>query len=333
MKLTIPDEIVDVFRKGNHFIITSHVNLDGDALGSEIALFLMLKQMKKDVRIINQDQTPSIYQFLPAVQEIINTERRDNHDIYFDVKPGTILVVLDSSSLERSGDIPIDMKQVSFTVNIDHHPSNAYFGDYNYVDTEASSVGEILFRLGRQMKCKIDEQIAISLYTAIVTDTGSFRYANTNAGTFRVAAHLVHSGANPNRIADDIYNKKAASSLKILGEALRNLKIDSSYRISWTVITRDMIDKMQSKDEETEGIVDKILSVKDVQVSALFRETKREDIKISFRSKGEFNVDLFARLFGGGGHPNAAGCQFKGDINEAVQKVITELKKELCVPS
>ncbi len=304
------------------------MHLDGDALGSELALYFMLKQLEKDVKIINQDKTPGIYQFLPGVKEIICTEGL-NKDFTFDMKPGTILVVLDSSNMERIGDIHINMNQVEFIINIDHHPSNTRFGRYNYIDINASSVGEILYRLGKQMACTITKQMAISLYTAIVTDTGSFRYVNTKASTFQAALDLVKLGVNPNRVTDYIYNNNEISSLKILGEALRNLRLDSTSKVSWTVVTRDMLAKTQSKDEEIEGIVDKILSIKKVQVSAFFRETKDGYIKVSFRSKGEFNVDRFARIFGGGGHPNAAGCQLKGTIDEATHIVISKLQKEI----
>jgi phosphoesterase RecJ-like protein len=329
MKYNKQYEIVNVFKKCNHFIISSHINLDGDALGSELALYAMFKQLKKDVKIINQDKTPSIYQFLPGIKEVLHTEGQNKKDFYFDIKPETILVILDSSNLERIGNIHIDMNQIDFIINIDHHPSNTRFGYYNYIDTDASSVGEILFRLGKQMGCTITEQIAVPLYTAIVTDTGSFRYANTRASTFRTAYYLVQSGVNPNRVTDYIYNNKESSSLKLLGEALQNMKLDFSSKISWTIVTRDMIEKTLSKDEESEGIVDMILAIKEVQVSALFRETKNGDIKVSFRSKGEFNVDLFARIFGGGGHPNAAGCQFKEEIKDVTKKVISRLQKEL----
>lgn len=321
-------EIADILKKYNHFIISSHVHLDGDALGSEMCLYLMLRQLGKDVRVINQDKTPDIYQFLPCIEEIECTETLDE-EYFFDIKPKTILVVLDSSNLDRIGKIHIDIKQIDFIVNIDHHPSNTLFGKYNYINPHSSSVGEILYGLGKQMGCILNKQMAISLYTAIVTDTGSFRYANTKASTFQIALDLVKLGVNPSRVTDYIYNNNKLSSLKILGEALRKIKIDSFSRISWTIVTRDMLIETKSKDEEIEGIVDKILSIKKVKVSAFFRETKDGYIKVSFRSKGEFNVDQFARMFGGGGHPNAAGCSVKGTIKETTRLIISKLKTEL----
>lgn len=321
-------EIAHLFNKYHNFIISSHLNLDGDALGSELALYFMLKQLKKEVRVVNRDKTPYIYEFLPGIDAIVCLDEQQDKNFTLKISPETILVVLDSSNLERIGDIGININQLDI-INIDHHPSNTNFGHYNYIDTKSSSVGEILFQLGKEMNCPITKQIAIPLYTAIVTDTGSFHYANTRAETFQVAFHLVESGANPHLITNYIYHNNDISGLKLLGKALLKMKVDKESKISWTVVTRDMIEETFAKEEETEGIVDKILSIKEAQVSVLFREIKNGNIKVSLRSKGEFNVDHFSRIFGGGGHPNAAGCQIEGNIKTVTEKVIAKLKEAL----
>jgi len=321
-------EIAHLFNKYHNFIISSHLNLDGDALGSELALYFMLKQLKKEVRVVNRDKTPYIYEFLPGIDAIVCLDEQQDKNFTLKISPETILVVLDSSNLERIGDIGININQLDI-INIDHHPSNTNFGHYNYIDTKSSSVGEILFQLGKEMNCPITKQIAIPLYTAIVTDTGSFHYANTRAETFQVAFHLVESGANSHLITNYIYHNNDISGLKLLGKALLKMKVDKESKISWTVVTRDMIEETFAKEEETEGIVDKILSIKEAQVSVLFREIKNGNIKVSLRSKGEFNVDHFSRIFGGGGHPNAAGCQIEGNIKTVTEKVIAKLKEAL----
>ena len=321
-------EIARLFKIYHNFIITSHVNLDGDALGSELALYFILKQLGKEVKIVNQDKVPYIYKFMPGIDDIICSDELDKNFV-LETKSDTVLVVLDSSNLERIGSIPLEIDKINIIVNIDHHPSNTYFGHINHIDINSSSVGEILFKLSKEMNCQLTEQIAVPLFTAIVTDTGSFRFANTRAKTFQTAFHLVKSGANPHLITNYIYNNNELSSLKLLGEALLKLQVDKNSRISWTIVTREMIDKNLAKEEETEGIVDRMLSIKKVQISVLFRETKEGKIKISFRSKGEFNVDQFSRIFGGGGHPNAAGCQLEGNMNDIVDTVIERLKKAL----
>ncbi len=283
-------KIAELFKKYHHFIITSHINLDGDALGSELALYFMLKQWQKEVQIVNQDKVPNIYQFMPGIDNIICSNNLPK-DFVLETKPDTVLVVLDASNIERIGNIPIEIDKISVIVNIDHHPSNTNFGYINYIDIKSSSVGEILFQLSKELKCQLTEQIAVPLYTAILTDTGSFRYANTRAETFQAAFFLVKSGANPHLISNYIYNNNQLSGLKLLGEALLNLQVDEKSKISWTIVTREMMERTLAKEEETEGIVDKILSIKNVQVSILFRETKERKVKVSFRSKGLFNVD------------------------------------------
>ncbi len=322
------EEIAGILNQYNDFIISAHVHLDGDALGSEMALNFMLKSIGKNVKVINQDKTPDIYNYLPGVEEIISTDEFDK-DYFLEINPKTILIILDSSNLERIGDIHINLQQIEFIINIDHHSSNAIFGKYNYIDSRASSVGEILYRLGNKLNCNLNKDIATSLYTAIVTDTGSFRYENTNADTFKIAFNLVKQGISPSFVADNIYNRYEPSSLILLGEALRKLKIDFSSKISWTVVTRDMLKEANSRDEETEGIVDKILSIKNIRVSVFFRETRDGYTKVSFRSKGDFDVDKFARLFSGGGHPNAAGCNIKGETYEVTNLVISRLQDEI----
>ncbi|HAJ33794.1 MAG TPA: hypothetical protein DCK79_10645 [Candidatus Atribacteria bacterium] len=322
------EEIAVILKKHNNFIISAHAHLDGDALGSEMALYLMLKNMGKNAIVVNQDKTPDIYKYLPGVEEIVSTGEYDK-DYFLEIKPETVLIILDSSNLERIGDSHLNLKQIEYIINIDHHPSNTIFGKYNYIDPHASSIGEILYKLGNKLNCSLNKEIAISLYTAIVTDTGSFRYENTNADTFKIALDLVQQGVSPSCIADHIYNENEPSSLRLMGEALRQLKTDFSSKISWTVVTRDMLKETNSKDEETEGIVDKILSIKNINVSAFFRETKDGYIKVSFRSKGEFNVDKFARLFSGGGHPNAAGCNIRGKLNKVTKLIISKLQTEI----
>lgn len=322
------NEIADILRKHNNFIISSHIHLDGDALGSEIALFAMLNQLKKNVKIINQDETPEIYQFLPYVQEIISS-KDISKDTHFDIEPGTVLIVLDSSNLDRIGEINVDFKKIDFIINIDHHPSNNLFGKYNYINSKASSVGEILYSLCKKIKCTINQNIAVALYTAIITDTGSFKYTNTSAETFQIASDLVKNGVNPANISNYIYNNNSPSAIKLLGKALSKLAIDPSSKISWTFVTREMLNSIQARDEDVEGIVDKILSIRNIQVSVFFRESEEGFIKASFRSKGKFNVDYFARHFGGGGHHNAAGCNIKDNINNAINEVITKLKIEI----
>lgn len=323
-------KIAKIIKKYHNFIITSHTNLDGDALGSELALYFILKQMGKEAKIVNQDQVPYIYEFMPGVEEILCSVKLGK-DFVLEIENDAVLIVLDSSNLERIGNIPVEIDKFRLIMNIDHHSSNTSFGHINYIDANSSSVGEIIYQLSKELNCEINEQIAISLYVSIMTDTGSFRYANTRDKTFQTACFLVKAGANPHLIANQIYNNNKISALRLLGETLLKIEIDPNSNIAWSIVTREMFEKNNAREEETEGIVDKMLSIKNIQVSVLFRETAEGKIKISFRSKDDFNVDHFSRAFGGGGHPNAAGCQLEGNRDDIVKTVIEKLAKALNV--
>ena len=327
MKKKKLSEIANLLKKFQKFIITSHTNLDGDALGSELGLYFILKQLGKNVKIVNQDHVPMIYKFMPGIDKIISSDTFDKKNLV-EIEVDTVLIVLDSSNWERIGNIPLDIRKINTIINIDHHTSNNGFGHINYVDSSASSVGEIIFQLCLELNCELTKEIAITLFSAIVTDTGSFRYAITKADTFLAAYHLVKSGANPHLITDYIYNNNKISTLKLLGESLLKLQVDSKSKISWTIVTKEMMENTFAKEEETEGIIDKILAIKKVQIAVLFRETKDGKIKVSFRSRGKFNVDLFAQQFGGGGHPNASGCQIEGDINNISKLILDKLIEE-----
>lgn len=174
----------------------------------------------------------------------------------------------------------------------------------------------------------LDEKISTCLYTAIITDTGSFRYSNVSSKTFSVVSDLASQGIKPNLIADNIYNRNTYSGLKLLGKALLTLEVDESNYVSWLTITRDMLNNTEANDEEVEGIIDMARTLENTEVSILFRETKDNKIKVSFRSKGDFNVNEFAGKFNGGGHPNSSGCVCSGKIAEVKEKILSELFKK-----
>jgi len=315
------DEITKIVRKNNNFLITSHINLDGDGIGSELALYFILKKLNKTPIILNQDKLPRIYNFLPDSDKVHYLD-----DNCIDTKSIDVVIVLDCSNIRRIGKTYEIFKDIKTVINIDHHKSNKNFGSLNYVDCSVSSVGEIIYELIKSINIDLlDEKISTCLFTAILTDTGSFRYSNVNSKTFGIASHLTSNGIKPYLIADNIYNKNTYAGLKLLGEALLTLEMDSSNYVSWVTITRKMLNDTNAKDEETEGIVDIITTLDNIEISILFRETKDNKIKVSFRSKGNFNVNKFAGKFKGGGHPNAAGCLCSGKMDEIKEKILSEL--------
>jgi len=319
------NEIVKVLEKKNNFLITSHVNLDGDAIGSELAFYFILKKMNKKSVIINQDKLPKIYDFLPESDKIHHIENNN-----FDKNNFNVGIVLDCGNIKRTGGVSNILENTNTIINIDHHGSNENYGSLNYIDCSASSVGEIIYELIKFMNLDLlDKKISTCLFTAIITDTGSFRYSNVSSKTFRIASDLTFTGMKPYLIANNVYNRNTFSGLRLLGEALLTLEMNDSGYISWLSITRKMLDETKANDEEVEGIIDVSTTLKNTEISILFRETKDNKIKVSFRSKGLFNVCEFANKFKGGGHPNSAGCLCSGNLGEVKKKILSELFKDV----
>lgn len=317
------NEITKLLEKNNSFLITSHKNIDGDAIGSELALYFILKKLNKKPIILNQDRLPRIYNFLPDSDKVHCLE-----DNYINIKNIDVGIIVDCSNFERIEETYKIFKNIKNIINIDHHNSNKKFGDLNYIDSSASSVGEIIYDLIKFINLDLlDEKISTCLYTAIITDTGSFRYSNVSSKTFSIVSDLASQGIKPNLIADNIYNRNTYSGLKLLGKALLTLEVDESNYASWLTITRDMLNDTEANDEEVEGIIDIARTLENTEVSILFRETKDNKIKVSFRSKGDFNVNEFAGKFNGGGHPNSSGCVCSGKIAEVKEKILSELFK------
>ena len=319
------EEITKVVQTNNNFLITSHMNLDGDGIGSELAFYFILKKLNKNPIILNQDRLPKIYDFLPGSNKVRHLE-----DNCIDPKSIDVGIVLDCSNIKRIGKTYEIFKNIETVINIDHHNSNENYGDLNYIDSSASSVGEIIYEFINFIDSDLlDDKISTSLYTAIITDTGSFRYSNVSSKTFKIASDLTSFGIKTHLIAANIYNRNTYPGLKLLGKALLTLEVDSSNYFSWLTITRKMLNETKAKDEEIEGIIDIATTLNNIEISILFRETKENKIKVSFRSKGNFNVNKFAGKFKGGGHPNAAGCLCSGRLDEIKEKILSELLNDI----
>ena len=319
------DEISRVIQKNKNFLITSHINLDGDGIGSELALYFILKKLNKKVTILNQDRIPKIYDFLPDSDKV---QYWNNNRI--NPKSIDVGIALDCSSIKRIGRTYEIFKDIKTIINIDHHKSNENFGNLNYLDCSVSSVGEIIYELITFLNIDLlDEKISTCLFTAIITDTGSFRYSNVSSKTFGVASHLTRHRIKSHLIANNIYNRSTYPGLKLLGESLLTLEMDDSNYVSWLTITRKMLNDTNANDEDIEGIINIATTLNNVEISILFRETKDNKIKVSFRSKGNFDVNKFAGKFKGGGHPNAAGCLCLGKLDEIKEKILSKLFKEI----
>ena len=314
------NQIIAAINKGKSFVITAHVRLDGDALGSELAFYLMLQDMGKMAVIYNQDETPQQYHFLPGAQSIVN--ELGNIEQY------DVCIVLDCSNLDRVGKESERIGKIKTLINIDHHISNGGFCSLSMLDGHASSTGELLYRLMREMRYPLTKDICTNLYAAIITDTGGFRYSSTHQDTLRAAGDLVEKGADPQWISENIYENDSPTRLKLLAKVLENMSLDLENKVGSLFVTQEALTQTGSSLDHAEGFVDIPRSVKGIDISVLYTQLENKYFKISLRSKGQINVESVARKFGGGGHINAAACRIKGDINE-VKMLINEAIQEV----
>jgi len=314
-------KVMDILRIYSNFLLTTHINPEGDALGSMLALGQLLEGMGKKAIMVSDHKVPSVYEFLPK-SELIRTRMDKNID--YDVA-----VVVDCPNLDRVGRVKELIKDDKMILNIDHHVSNINFGKVNWVNAKVSSCGEMIYSLFKEMDCKIDKDIATNLYITILTDTGSFRYSNTSSQTHRIAGELIEHGLDVSTIQSKIYERRGANEIKLLGFALSDLKVEEEGKIAYITITCNMAKERNIELKGTEEFVNFPRSVDGVEVALFFREEKNGSIHISFRSKSDIDVNKIASVFGGGGHAKASGCLIKGRMDEVKEKVLAEVAKEI----
>jgi len=323
MKRTL-SEIIRLIKGNKKFLIVSHINPEGDAVGSSIALALGLKKLgKKDVCILSKSPLPETLRFLPSSEIITQSPPLKEYDVLF---------IIDCNTLERTGFKRLKAKN---TVIMDHHippPDMERSELYKslsaaFIDPDAAATGMLVYKLLTALKVFIDKDIATNLYTAILVDTGGFRYSNTSPESLRIACHLVRAGAMPWDITKEIYESIPYKSMKLLGISLST--INRKNGIAWITATKDMFKKTGTTAEDSEDFVDFPRKVEGIEVAVFFRQDDTDVFKISLRSKGRVNVQEIARSFGGGGHFAAAGCKIKGTLQEVQKKVFTAIQKAI----
>ncbi|MBN1662636.1 MAG: bifunctional oligoribonuclease/PAP phosphatase NrnA [Deltaproteobacteria bacterium] len=314
-------KICDMINRHRTFLITSHVRLDGDALGSELALYHMLVAMQKEVAVYNEDKTPDRYRFLPGSSVIVHEfPEAATYDCVF---------VLDCSTLARIGSASARLASMKNIINIDHHIETGESYDINFHDAKASSTGEMLYRLSQSMGIALSQDMATNLYAAILTDTGGFCYGNTGKDTLFIAGCLVDKGADPQWISENVYENEPLAKIRLLAKTLETLSFDLDEKVASMVIYQQMLDSTGALAEHTEGFVDLPRSIRGVQISILYIELSENNFKLSLRSKAKVNVEKIARVFGGGGHPNAAAFRMEGSFDNIKQDVIKTIKAHI----
>jgi phosphoesterase RecJ-like protein len=308
-------------------LITSHRDPDGDSIGSQLALAELLKNRNKNFHIVNQGELPGKYRFLDDQQRISNLNSvtgKQDQPMNFD-----LVFVLDSTCLERIGEVAKLIPPGITMINIDHHPDNERFGTFNYINEEASAVGEMICELLRYNSFPLTAQLATQLYAAILTDTGRFKFSNTTPLCLRTCAELVEAGADPRYITNQIYFNHSLPFLKLLGLVLSRPQILFGGKVCAMIIRRENLKELGVEPNEMEGVVDYTLFLQGVEVGLLFTEKENGKTKVNLRSQNEYDVSKVARIFGGGGHRNAAGCTLDLTLPEAQQTIIERIGRIL----
>lgn len=318
-----PEDLLRKIRQGNRFLLTSHVNPDGDAIGSELGLARLLRRLGKGAVVWNLDQMPAIYRPLPGSDRVHSgAEPPAGFPEKFDS-----IVVLECPSPDRTG---IEQHLTALPViNIDHHLGNQHYGAVNWVDSAAPAVGEMVFRLAQALKVPLEPEIASCLYLTLVTDTGGFRFSNATPAAFEAAAALVREGAHPEQVAQWLYESQPAAVVRLLGEMLQTLELHHGGRIATVRLDPEMFARAGAGAGDSEGLIDHPRSIAGVDAVALIRRRDDGSHKVSLRSRGEVDVEKIARHHGGGGHRNAAGYALDGVAAASTAEVERQVVDEV----
>jgi phosphoesterase RecJ-like protein len=305
--------ILETIRRGERFLVCSHSRPDGDAVGSMLAFGMLLEQMGKRADLVTADRIPAVYRGLPRAETIQTVLRAHG--------PCDAAILLECDGLERTR---LRGLEEFYQINIDHHATGQAFAHLNWIDRDAASVGELVYRVVKAAGATLTPEMATCLYTTILTDTGGFCYGGTRPSTFELAAELARAGADPIGIAQEIYFSIASSKLLLLGAALSNLHREG--RLAWLWVTHRDMQRTCAAEEDCEGIVNYAISIADVEAAVFLRELPEGRIRTSLRSKGRVDVASIAARLGGGGHENAAGVTLDGPLERAREEILTELR-------
>ncbi|MDD5425988.1 MAG: bifunctional oligoribonuclease/PAP phosphatase NrnA [candidate division Zixibacteria bacterium] len=312
-------EIEKFFLRSRKIMVVSHVDPDGDAVGTQLAFAAYLEDSGKEVYLVRDSEIPYKYLFLPGVEKIKPVAAiKSLSDI-------DTALVLECPTLERTGRAIEFIKDRVKIINIDHHQDAVSYGTVNWIDTKASSVGEMACGYFLQVGYGLTPAVAEHLYTAILTDTGRFRYSSTTSRTMTLAGYLIEAGADPRRICDQVYYNIEPSVMKLTGQVLNTMEFHREGRICLMYLTRDMLVQTGTKESDTEGLVDLTMFNLQVQVGGLLKEIAPSQTKLSLRARDDLNVAKIAGHFNGGGHFNAAGCIIPLPMDEARKEIVNIL--------
>jgi len=307
----------------NHerFVVISHVRPDGDAYGSSLGLALSLQGMGKDVKVVNADGLSPLFEFLPGGKGLTAT-------LPAAPEPDRLIIAVDCADQKRLGAV-FDQWQRSPDVNIDHHVSNPGYAKLNLIDAESPATAQVLYEIITALKWPLTPEVAANLYVGIITDTGNFRYRQTTAQTFEIAAQLVKAGADPTDLAEACYQSYRAERLLLVAEVFKAIHFTDDHRVAWFCLTPEMYARSGAIPDETEGLIEYLQAVKTVEVAFLLESLPDGLTRASMRSRGTVDVQRICQEFGGGGHRLAAGLRAKLDPAALEKKLLDLIAKQL----
>ncbi|HXL73514.1 MAG TPA: bifunctional oligoribonuclease/PAP phosphatase NrnA [bacterium] len=313
-------DVARLIRSQKTFVLTTHVNPDGDGLGAQSALYVALKRLGKKVYVVNHDPLPPRYFFLPFATAYLQSDKIPPHDV---------CIVMDAGDFTRIRE-GAQRREFGILVNIDHHYSNNYYGDYNLVMPKVAATGEVVYRLIQQLKVKIDKPISESIYVSLVTDTGGFRNSNTTPDALRLAAELMEKGTDGAEVNRKIFSGISKEAMELNRISLGKIKLYDAGQIGTMTLSQSDLKKTGAVEDDTENLVNQIGKIDTVKISAFLKERTDGKIKLSLRSGTEkVNAANIAKHFQGGGHAYAAGAVLAGPLKTALENVLKVCKKFL----
>lgn len=316
--MCILEKIKDVIDEGKRFLITSHIDPDGDAIGATFAMHWALRGLGKESFVYLADHVPYRYAFLPGPADVMHQCPHEHYDVIF---------VVDCGNLFRVGKEHERLKSMGTIVNIDHHATNESFGSINLIDEGASSTAEMLYGLFEFMKVAVGYNVAVNIYTAVFTDTGSLRYDNTNSKAFTICEKMLSLGVRPSYVSQMVYENHPKERFVLLGLVFNTLRTFDNDRFAVVHVTEEMFRSTGSTAEYVDGFVEYVKEIRGVDAAVLLRQIEKGRYKVSMRSKGTVNVAEICSIFGGGGHRAAAGCRIDGTLEIVEEKLLKALRK------
>jgi len=314
-------EICDAIHARKRFLISSHARPDGDSIGSQLAMAYALEALGKEVRLVNADPAPDHYREFPGLDRIEIARSIQERD-------AEALIVMESGDLKRTGVTGLENR---FTINIDHHQGNTFYGDLNWVDESAAACGEMVYDLIEELGVPLTIEIATHIYLAILTDTGSFHYSNITPKTFHICERTVLAGVNPAAMARRIFDQNSFGKLKLIGALLAHMDLLDRGRLAAMYLDDDIMNATGTTYNDTEGLINLPLTAREIQAVVFFKVGADGDIHVSMRSKYDVDVRSIAARHGGGGHKNAAGFRVKGPLDAVRDGILQELADAVSV--